>query len=85
MPDWGDLSQLEGLDIELPAECRLNPLLCGDLLGQWPSELRPQASQVPYADVYGNYRDAANQALDEGYIPLGMRGFIRDYFSSLEP
>lgn len=85
VPDWGDLSQLEGLDIELPAECRLNPLLCGDLLGQWPSELRPQASQVPYADVYGNYRDAANQALDEGYIPLGMRGFIRDYFSSLEP
>jgi hypothetical protein len=55
------------------------------LLGQWPSELRPQGSQVPYADVYGNYRDAANQALDEGYIPLGMRGFIRDYFSSLEP
>jgi hypothetical protein len=85
VPDWGNLSQFEGLDIELPAECRLNPLLCGDLLSQWPSELRPQGSQVPYADVYGNYRDAANQALDEGYIPLGMRGFIRDYFSSLEP
>lgn len=85
VPNWGDLSQFEGLDIELPAECRLNPLLCGELLGQWPSELRPQGSQVPYADVYGNYRDAANQALDQGYIPLGMRGFIRDYFSSLEP
>jgi hypothetical protein len=85
VPDWSDLSQLEGLDIELPAECRLNPLLCGDLLSQWPSELRPQGSQVPYADVYGNYRDAANQALEEDYIPLGMRGFIRDYFSSLEP
>jgi hypothetical protein len=84
-PDWSDLSQFEGVDIELPAECRLNPLLCGDLLSRWPSELRPQGSQVPYADVYGNYRDAANQALEEDYIPLGMRGFIRDYFSSLEP
>jgi hypothetical protein len=85
VPDWSDLSQFEALDIELPAECRLNPLLCGDLLSQWPSELRPQGSQVPYADVYGNYRDAANQALEEDYIPLGMRGFIRDYFSSREP
>ncbi|MFO7537710.1 MAG: hypothetical protein R6X32_06580 [Chloroflexota bacterium] len=85
VPDWSDLSQFEGMDIELPAECRLNPLLCGDVLSQWPSHMRPQGSQVPYADVYGNYRDAANQALDEDYIPLGMRGFIRDYFSSLEP
>ena len=85
VPDWGDLSQFEGIDIELPAECYLNPLLCGDLLSEWPSELRPQGSQVPYTDVYGNYRAAANQALEEDYIPLGMRGFIRDYFSSLEP
>jgi hypothetical protein len=26
-----------------------------------------------------------NRALDNGYIPLGLRDLIRDYFGSLDP
>jgi hypothetical protein len=42
-------------------------------------------STVPYNLVYATYVDAANQALREQHIPLGLRGYVRDYFSSLEP
>ena len=40
---------------------------------------------VPYNQVYGQYTDAAGQALDDSYIPLGMKGYIRNYFGALEP
>ena len=40
---------------------------------------------VPYNQVYGQYADAAGQALEESYIPLGMKGYIRHYFGALEP
>jgi hypothetical protein len=40
---------------------------------------------VPYNQVFSDYRDAANRALESDYIPLGMRDVVRDYFSSLEP
>lgn len=42
-------------------------------------------SLVPYAEVYGDYRGAANRALDSGYVPLGLRDVVREYFTSLEP
>lgn len=42
-------------------------------------------SRVPYNQVYQSYADSANQALDNGYVPLGMRDFVRDYFTSIEP
>ncbi|PJF25768.1 MAG: hypothetical protein CUN53_11105 [Phototrophicales bacterium] len=42
-------------------------------------------SLVPYADVFGDYRGAANRALDSGYVPLGLRDVVREYFTSLEP
>jgi hypothetical protein len=45
----------------------------------------PSAALVPYDQVYGEYTDAASQALDESYIPLGMKGYIRHYFGALEP
>src|SRR5690606_20389890 len=38
---------------------------------------------VPYNQVFSSYRNAANQALDSGYIPLGLRDIVRDYFTSL--
>lgn len=40
---------------------------------------------VPYSEVYGQYSDAANEALDSEYVPLSMRDLIRAYFSSLNP
>jgi len=35
--------------------------------------------------VYAVYAGQAYAALESSYIPLGMRQYVRDYFSSLEP
>jgi hypothetical protein len=40
---------------------------------------------VPYNQVFGEYADTANRALDQGYIPLGLRDVVRSYFTSLAP
>jgi hypothetical protein len=40
---------------------------------------------VDYSQVYSNYANAANQALERDYIPLSLRDVVRNYFSSLEP
>jgi hypothetical protein len=43
-------------------------------------------SQKPYNEVYQEYRDGANQAINEDTtIPPSMRGYLRDYFGALEP
>jgi hypothetical protein len=43
------------------------------------------ASNVPYNEVFGDYSDEANAALESGYVPLGVRDIVRDYFTSIEP
>ncbi|MCA9928666.1 MAG: hypothetical protein KC419_09315, partial [Anaerolineales bacterium] len=85
VPELMDLSGTEGVDVELPAECVANPENCGALLNETPTEIGDESSVVPYEQVFGDYRDAANEALSDDYIPLGLKGYIRDYFSSLEP
>lgn len=40
---------------------------------------------VPYREVYAGYAAKAGAALEGSYIPLGMKQYVRDYFSSLEP
>ncbi len=85
VPDFVDLSEFEGEDIELPAECVADPASCGGLLSENPTEFGDEQSIVPYEQVFGDYRNAANEALADDYIPLGLKGYIRDYFSSLEP
>ena len=40
---------------------------------------------VPYREVYAEYADQAGAALEGSYIPLWMKQYVRDYFSSLEP
>jgi hypothetical protein len=85
VPEPLDLSEIEGTDIELPAECLADPAACGPLLEERPADFGEEGSLVPYEQVFGDYRDAANEALSEGQIPLGLRGLVRDYFSSLEP
>lgn len=42
-------------------------------------------SVVPYSAVFSDYAGTATRALDAGYIPLGMRDVVRQYFSSLDP
>lgn len=85
VPPAVDLSPIEGEDVELPAECLANPANCGGLLNETPTEFGSEASLVPYTDVFGDYRHAANEALQDDYIPLGLKAYVRDYFSSLEP
>ena len=57
----------------------------GELVRELESERETGSSMVPYEQVFTVYSDAANQALDQQHIPLGLRGYVRDYFSSLEP
>lgn len=85
VPDPVDLSGIEGTDIELPAECLANPEACGPLIEDRPTAFGEEGSVVPYEQVFGDYRDAANEALTNDYIPLNLKGLVRDYFSSLEP
>jgi hypothetical protein len=42
-------------------------------------------SNVPYNEVWTDYEDSVNQALESGYIPLGLRDLIKNYFGSLDP
>lgn len=85
VPEFRDLSGAEGVQIELPAECVANPANCGALLSETATEFSNEGATVPYNQVFGDYRNAASEALADDYIPLGMKGYIRDYFSSLEP
>jgi hypothetical protein len=40
---------------------------------------------VPYEAAYYTYLEAANQAVEQSYIPSGLKDYIRQYFSQLEP
>jgi hypothetical protein len=45
----------------------------------------PGTALVPYYQVYYDYLDAANQAVEQSYIPAGLKDYVRAYFSQLEP
>lgn len=86
VPDFVDLSGIEGTDIELDVNCQGAGADCGDLQNETPTEFTDEGgSVVPYNQVFGDYRGAVNEALSGSNIPLGYKSFIRDYFSSLEP
>lgn len=40
---------------------------------------------VPYQEVYQEYLNVANQNMEQSEIPPGLRDYVRDYFSQLEP
>jgi len=42
-------------------------------------------SIVPYQDVFTDFENYAQTSLDRGYIPLSVKDYVRDYFSSLNP
>ncbi len=71
-----------GPSVGLPGQ--LNPQ--GPVVGTGPMAA-PESGQalVPYSDVYGQYSQQAGIALDSGNIPLGYRGYVKQYFSSLQP
>lgn len=42
-------------------------------------------SLVPYQQVYRQYAAEAAQAMEREYVPLGLREYVREYFTRLEP
>jgi hypothetical protein len=52
---------------------------------QQPQPGAPGAAAVPYADVYPSYAAAAAEAIERDYVPTGLRDYVREYFSRLEP
>jgi hypothetical protein len=40
---------------------------------------------VPYYEVYSSYLNAANQAMQQSYVPSSLLDYVRAYFSQLEP
>jgi hypothetical protein len=85
VPGPVDLSAEGGAEIELPAECIVAPENCGSLINESATDFGDEQSLVPYETVFGDYRDAAFEALEGDYVPLGMKSVVRDYFSLLEP
>lgn len=45
----------------------------------------PGSALMPYYEVYYTYLDAANQAIEQSFIPSGLKDYVREYFSNLEP
>ncbi|MBF6612642.1 MAG: hypothetical protein IVW55_05880 [Chloroflexi bacterium] len=43
------------------------------------------AATVPYEQVYGQYQQAAGNALNSDYIPQGYKDLVKDYFSNIAP
>ncbi len=69
-------------------QCLSDPAACGPPGEQLPTDPnRPAAggSVVPFDQVFGDYRDAAFEALPSSGIPPGLQGLVRDYFAALEP
>ena len=40
---------------------------------------------TPYQQVFADFQQYAQTSLDRGYVPLSVKDFVRDYFSSLDP
>jgi hypothetical protein len=40
---------------------------------------------MPYYEVFQSYLDSASQAIEQTYIPSGLKDYVREYFSNLEP
>ncbi len=43
------------------------------------------SATVPYTEVFGQYSNQANTALESNAIPLSMKEYVRQYFGALEP
>ena len=53
--------------------------------GQGQGQGTTNQSFVPYTDVYQDFNDFAITSLDRTYVPVDVKDYVRDYFSSLNP
>ena len=42
-------------------------------------------SYVGYQQVFSDFYNYALTTLDRGYVPLSVRDYVKDYFTSLDP
>ncbi len=70
-----------GEDVDLPSD---QPGAATGVEGDFAENPSGEAG-VPYTSVWADYSRSVNEALESGYIPLGMRALIRQYFSRLDP
>ena len=40
---------------------------------------------IPYQQVFADFYNYALTSLDRNYVPLSVKDYVRDYFSSLDP
>jgi len=58
----------------------------GEVVGEGPTTPGdPGRSLVPYSEVYSQYEQINNQAIENGEIPAQFTEIIKNYFDSLEP
>jgi hypothetical protein len=58
----------------------------GEVIGQGPTTPGdPGTSLVPYSEVYSQYEQINNQAIENGEIPAQFTQIIKNYFDSLKP
>jgi hypothetical protein len=53
--------------------------------GKTPQPGAANLALVPYSQVYQQYAQIAGQAMEQAYIPSGLRDYVKEYFSQLEP
>lgn len=70
----------DGNNVQLDPDAGNTPVQEGDF-----SQNPDGQVTVPYNQVFSDYANAANEALNRDYVPLGLRDVVRDYFTSLEP
>jgi hypothetical protein len=58
----------------------------GEVIGEGPvTPGDPGTSLVPYSEVYSQYEQVKNQAIENGEIPAQFTQIIKNYFDSLKP
>jgi len=57
----------------------------GPPTGETEGKPREGQALVPYNEVYADYQAQAASALENSYIPRGLKEYVRAYFSSLDP
>lgn len=75
-----DNIQASDTNVELETDDNDAPSIEGEFQANPDGE-----STVPYNQIFSTYADSANSALENGYVPLGVRDVVRDYFTSIEP
>ncbi len=74
----------EGIEVEVESDVETTQ--GNDILAETRSlPDSDETSLVPYNEVFGDYSQAAGQAIENGDVPVGLRGVVRDYFTLLEP